>query len=305
MVGPTGSGKTLLSKTIARLLNVPFYLADATSITEAGYVGDDVESILSGLLQAADWNVELAQRGIVFLDEIDKKAGRGDSASVTRDVSGEGVQQALLRMIEGSICRVPPAGGRKHPQQEMVEIDTTNILFIVSGAFVGLDKIIESRLYKDHAGIGIGATIRTKDSKKNMFELLKQTEPEDLIKFSLIPELVGRLPVIAPLAELSEDQLVEVLTQPKNAIVKQFKSMFNRKNVKLDITDAGLREIAVTAITKKTGARGLRNVLENKLIEIQFELPDLSKAGLVGVQINEDVIRGLVEPVKIFGQTSE
>lgn len=291
---------TLLAKTIARLLKVPFYIADATSITEAGYVGDDVESILSGLLQSAEGNIEAAQRGIVFLDEVDKKAGKSDSPSVTRDVSGEGVQQALLRMIEGSVCRVPAAGGRKHPQQEMVEIDTTNILFFVSGAFVNLDKIIESRLYRDQSSIGIGAKIRSQDSKRNIFDLLKHTEPEDLIKFGLIPELIGRLPVIAPLAELTEPQLVQVLTEPKNAIVKQFKAMFKLKKVELDINENGLTEIAKTAIKKKTGARGLRNVLEHKLIPVQFELPELSQQGLKKVEVDEEVIQGLKEPVRIF-----
>lgn len=300
MVGPTGSGKTLIAKTISRLLKVPFYIADATSITEAGYVGDDVETILSGLLQSAEGNIEAAQKGIVFLDEVDKKAGKGDSPSVTRDVSGEGVQQALLRMIEGSVCRVPPAGGRKHPQQELVEIDTTNILFFVSGAFVSLDKIIESRLFKDRASIGVGANIRTENDNQNMFELLRHTEPEDLIKFGLIPELIGRLPVIAPLGELTEDQLVQVLTEPKNAIVKQFKSMFKLKSVELDINETGLAEIAKTAIRKKTGARGLRNVLEHKLIPIQFELPDLSKDGLKKVEVDDEVIQGMKEPIKIF-----
>ena len=305
MFGPTGSGKTLITKTIARMLQVPFYMADATSITEAGYVGDDVETILSGLLQAAKGNVEKAQTGIVFLDEVDKKAGKSDSPSVTRDVSGEGVQQALLKMIEGTVCRVPPAVGRKHPQQEMVEIDTTNILFIVSGAFVNLDKIVDDRLHRDLSGMGIGAKIRSRGNKENVFETLKHTEPEDLIKFGLIPELIGRLPVIAPLAELTEQQLIQVLTEPKNAIVKQFQSMFKLKEVALDIDDTGLREIAKIAIKKKTGARGLRNVLEQKLIPIQFDLPELSDQGLKKVEIDSEVIQGMKEPVKIFEPTPE
>ncbi len=300
MLGPSGSGKTLIAKTIARMLDVPIYLADATTITEAGYVGDDVETILSGLLQAAGGNIEQAQKGIVFLDEIDKKSGKSDSPSVTRDVSGEGVQQALLRMIEGTVARVPPAGGRKHPQQEMVEIDTTNILFIVSGAFVGLDKIVEERIYKDRTSIGIGAKIRSNNKSQNIFDLLSQTEPEDLIKFGLIPELIGRVPVIAPLAELTEGELIQVLTEPKNAIVKQFKSLFKLEGVELYITDIGLLEIAKTAIKKKTGARGLRNVLEHNLTLIQYELPDLSKSGLKKVEINERVIKRLEEPVKVF-----
>lgn len=300
MFGPTGTGKTLIAKTIARMLNVPFYIADATSITEAGYVGDDVETILSGLLQAAEGNIQLAQKGIVFIDEIDKKGGKGDSASITRDVSGEGVQQALLKIIEGTVAKVPPGGGRKHPQQEMVEIDTTNILFIVSGAFVNLHKHIENRLFKDRAGIGIGATIRDKDDQKTIFELLVQTEPEDLIKFGLIPELIGRLPIIAPLAELTEEELVKVLTEPKNAVVKQFSKLFKLEGVDLQITKPGLTEIARTAIKKKTGARGLRNVLESKLIPVQFELPDLSKTGLKTIVIDDEVIQDKKQPLQHF-----
>lgn len=305
MFGPSGSGKTLIAKTVSKMLKVPFYIADATSLTEAGYVGDDVETILSGLLQAAEGNLEAAQRGIVFLDEVDKKAGRADSPSVTRDVSGEGVQQALLRMIEGSICRVPPAGGRKHPQQEMIEIDTTNILFFVSGAFVNLDKIIDKRLHSSHAGIGIGAKLRSKNNTENVFELLRHTEPEDLIKFGLIPELIGRLPVMAPLAELTEEQLVQVLVEPKNAIVKQFKSIFKIKKVDLEIEQSGLLEIAKQAIKKKTGARGLRNVLENKLMPVQFELPELCVSGLKKVVIDGEVIQGTKDPIKIFESVAE
>lgn len=300
MFGPTGSGKTLIAKTIAKMLHVPFYIADATALTEAGYVGDDVETILSGLLQAANGDIEMAQKGIIFLDEVDKKSSRADSPSITRDVSGEGVQQALLKMIEGTVARIPAASGRKHPQQEMIEIDTTNILFIVSGAFVKLDKIVDIRIHKDRPSMGVGAMIRESSKSKDIFDILSQTEPEDLIEFGLIPELIGRLPIIAPLAELTEKQLVKVLVQPKNAIVKQFKSMFRLKNVDLSINEKGLHEIAKVSRKKGTGARGLRNVLEHKLMPIQYELPELSKQGLTTVEIDEEVIQGMKAPVKIF-----
>jgi ATP-dependent Clp protease ATP-binding subunit ClpX len=301
MLGPTGSGKTLVAKTIARLLDVPFYMADATTITEAGYVGDDVETILSGLLQNANGDVAKAQRGIIYIDEIDKKSGRADSPSVTRDVSGEGVQQALLKIIEGTVSRVPPNGGRKHPQQEMIEIDTTNILFIVGGAFVGLDKIVANRMNRENASMGFGAKVVSKnDSSVRIAEVLENTQPQDLVKFGLIPELIGRLPVIAPLDELTEDQMIDVLTKPKNAIVKQFQGLFQLEQTELDITESALREIAKTAISRKTGARGLRSVVEHRLMKTLYELPDLKKIGLTKVVVNDAAIRGEHEPIRIF-----
>jgi ATP-dependent Clp protease ATP-binding subunit ClpX len=300
MLGPTGSGKTLIAKTIARLLDVPFYIADATTITEAGYVGDDVETILSGLLQNAGGDVEKAQRGIIYIDEIDKKSGRADSPSVTRDVSGEGVQQALLKIIEGTVSRVPPNGGRKHPQQEMIEIDTTNILFIVGGAFVGLDKIVSNRINKEHASMGFGSKRISKNDAIRIVEVLENTQPQDLVKFGLIPELIGRLPVIAPLDELTEDQMIDVLTKPKNAIVKQFQGLFHLEQTELDITESALREIAKTAIFRKTGARGLRSVVEHRLMKTLYELPDLTKSGLIKVVVDDAAIRGEYEPIRIF-----
>lgn len=297
-MGPTGSGKTLIAKTIARMLDVPFYIADATSLTEAGYVGDDVETIITGLLQNADFDIEKAQHGIIYIDEIDKKGSKSDSASITRDVSGEGVQQALLKIIEGAVVRVPPNGGRKHPQQEMAEIDTKNILFIVGGAFVGLTDIVNERLHKNTSGIGFGAKLDTNSDE--MKDILEHIEPEDLIRFGLIPELIGRLPIISGLEELTEEQLVEILTTPKNAISKQFQKMFMLENVELEFTDDAYTAVANIAKEKKTGARGLRNVIENKLIPLQFELPELSKDGLNKVVIDGEVISGDKEPIKIF-----
>lgn len=303
MIGPTGAGKTLIARTIARMLNVPFYIADATSLTEAGYVGDDVEVIITGLLQDADYDVKKAERGIVYIDEIDKKSSRSGSSNITRDVSGEGVQQALLKIIEGTKVRVPPQGGRKHPQQELVVVDTSNILFLVGGAFIGLDEIIKKRV-AGSSNIGFGAKIESKEDKeKNQGEILKKIEPEDLRKFGLIPELVGRLPIIAILDELSSDELIKVLTEPKNAVVKQFKCLFGLEHVDLDITQNALKEIAIIARKRKTGARGLRSVIEHKLMPLQYELPDLQKKGLTKVTINRKVIRGEEEPEKMYGNS--
>lgn len=296
LLGPTGSGKTLMAKSIARLLDVPFTIADATSLTEAGYVGDDVESIISRLLQVCDGDVAKAERGIIYLDEVDKKAKRGDGASITRDVSGEGVQQALLKIIEGSEVRVPPAGGRKHPSAEMITVNTKNILFIVGGAFVGLDEIVSKRLNKDKGGIGFGASVKGEYSNDVISEMLATVEPEDLVKFGLIPELVGRLPVITHLAELNEEQLVRVLTEPKNSLVKQFVKMFKLDDIELRFDDEALLAVAKDAITRKTGARGLRSVIEKRLIKIQYELPEHKADGVTLVTINKDVIDGLAEP---------
>lgn len=301
LLGPTGSGKTLMAKSIAKLLDVPFTIADATSLTEAGYVGDDVETIITRLLQVCDNDVTKAERGIIYLDEVDKKAKRGDSASISRDVSGEGVQQALLKIIEGSEVRVPIQGNRKHPQAEMLVVNTKNILFIVGGAFVGLDDIIGKRLNSGKSGMGFGATVQTKEEKAANNKLLSQVEPEDLTKFGLIPEIVGRLPVITHLEELNEDQLVKVLTEPKNALVKQFNKMFQLENIKLEFETEALRAIARDAILRKTGARGLRSVIEKRLIKIQYDLPDLRNQGVIGIRISKDVINGTAEPEIIMG----
>ena len=291
-LGPTGCGKTLLAQTIARMLDVPFAMADATSLTEAGYVGDDVENIIVKLLQASGGDIEKAQRGIIYIDEIDKLARRGDSASITRDVGGEGVQQAILKIMEGSICRVPPDGGRKHPNQEMVEIDTTNILFILGGAFVGLEKIVEQR-ENNGASIGFGATIKEKaDEHTDLSEYLEKIEPKDLHKFGMIPEFVGRVPVRAPLRELTEEQLVRVLTEPRNSIVKQFNKMFSLEKVDLEFSDDALKEIAKACITDRTGARGLRSIFEKKLLQLQYDLPELSQNGLTKVAITDKFIKG-------------
>lgn len=295
LLGPTGSGKTLMARSIARLLNVPFTIADATSLTEAGYVGDDVETIISRLIQVAEGDIGKAERGIIYLDEVDKKAKRGDGASITRDVSGEGVQQALLKIIEGAEVRVPLTGNRKHPQSEMVTVNTKNILFIVGGAFVGLDDIIGKRLNKSNTGMGFGSTVKQDKVSDSLH--LDKVEPEDLVKFGLIPELVGRLPVITHLDELDEEQLVQVLTEPKNAVIKQFIKMFEIDDVELVFDDEALLAIAREAITRKTGARGLRSVIEKKLIRTQYDLPELKEEGVTKLRVTAGVVRGEEEPV--------
>ena len=300
LLGPTGSGKTLMAKSIAKLLDVPFTIADATSLTEAGYVGDDVETILARLLQICDNDVAKAERGIIYLDEVDKKAKRGDGVNISRDVSGEGVQQALLKIIEGSEVRVPITGNRKHPNAEMAVINTKNILFIVGGAFVGLEDIISKRLNKNKGSIGFGASVSAKNESLSDGKMLSNIEPEDLTKFGLIPELVGRLPVITHLHELNEEQLVRVLTEPKNALVKQFDKMFQLEQVNLEFDDDALIAVAKDAITRKTGARGLRSVIEKRLIKVQYDLPDLKEQGATSVKVTKDVIEGNSEPLVIF-----